>query len=76
MKRRWWLQELSEGDEEEGMEPGGELAVDKGCTCRARMVRPTDTEPPEVTVDKWCPIHGRSPDDARDEAIERGWDEQ
>jgi len=22
-------------------------------------------------LDKWCPVHGRDPDDARDEMIER-----
>ena len=74
--RRWWHpDDLPEGADEEDMAPGGEIACENGCTCRARPVRPTDIDPPEVTVDKWCPVHGLDPDEEyerrRDERMER-----
>lgn len=47
-----------------------ERYVDDECTCRARPVRPTDISPPEVTLDKNCPVHGRDPDYERDRQID------
>lgn len=37
------------------------------CTCRARAVRPTDIDPPDIRRDRNCPLHGIDPDRARDE---------
>ena len=51
-------------------EMGSDEAHELGCTCRAREVWPTDISPPEVKLDKWCPVHGRDPDHERDRAID------
>jgi hypothetical protein len=45
---------------------------DKDCICAARQPRADDIEPPEVQLNKNCPVHGVDPDDARDAKIERG----
>jgi hypothetical protein len=41
-------------------------------------VHPDDIEPPHVVRDRWCPIHGRDPDDEmerrRDDAREAARD--
>ena len=49
--------------DDDGNEP------DEGCTCRMESVYSTMIDPPEVKVDRHCPIHGRErdPDDARDQ---------
>jgi len=51
-------------------EMGTQEALDAGCTCHARPVRPTDISPPEVTRDEWCILHGRDPDFERDRMID------
>ena len=53
------------------------LVEDRGeeCTCRAPIVHSTDIDPPDGRIlDKWCPIHGRDPDEAYEEMRERKWD--
>ena len=52
---------------EEAQEPGSEAAYRRGCTCRARAVRPTDIDPPDIRRNRNCPLHGIDPDRARDE---------
>jgi len=48
---------------------------DEECTCRAPIVHSTDIDPPDGRIlDKWCPIHGRDPDEAYEEMREREWD--
>ena len=45
------------------------------CTCRPPIVHSTDIDPPDGRIlDKWCPIHGRDPDEAYEEMRERKWD--
>jgi hypothetical protein len=51
-------------------EMGSEEAIEAGCICRARPVRPTDIDPPEIRRDEWCPVHGRDPDYERDKRID------
>ena len=41
-----------------------------GCTCRLTPVRSTDIDPPEMIVDRYCPVHGDGGPDP-DEAYER-----
>jgi hypothetical protein len=41
------------------------------CTCRMSHVRSTDIDPPELILDKWCPVHGRDPDQAYEEWRDR-----
>lgn len=43
---------------------------DEECTCRTPMVHSTDIDPPEYKSirDKWCPVHGKDPDEAYEEA--------
>ena len=47
-------------------EPCTEEARAEGCTCRMSSVWATDINPPEIKVDKWCPLHGKEPDYERD----------
>ena len=51
-------------------EMGTDEAIARGCSCRARAVRPNDIDPPEVKRDKWCVLHGRDPDYERDRIID------
>jgi hypothetical protein len=39
-----------------------------GCTCGMESVNSASIDPPEVVIDKYCPLHGRAPDpdDERD----------
>jgi len=43
------------------------------CTCRTPHVRITDIDPPAYKSirDKWCPIHGKDPDEAYEEMRDR-----
>lgn len=59
--------EREAAEAEEAQEPGTDAARRRGCTCHARAVRPTDTEPPEVRRDRDCPLHGINPDRTYDE---------
>jgi hypothetical protein len=43
-------------------EMGTEEARLAGCTCGWTSVHPTDIDPPEPKLDRWCPIHGQDPD--------------
>ena len=47
-----------------------EPTPDPDCICRAPAVHAGMTEPPEVARDKWCPIHGIDPDEARDRKMD------
>jgi hypothetical protein len=51
---------------------------ERDCTCTTPVARSTDIDPPEYKSirDKWCPVHGRDPDAARDEMLERQWDRE
>jgi len=51
-------------------EMGSDEAMEMGCSCRARAVRPNDIDPPEIQRDKWCLVHGRDPDAERDKMID------
>ncbi len=51
------------------------------CTCRYETVNSATIDPPDLIRDKWCPLHGRDPDEERerqrdDAAYDRaaGWD--
>jgi hypothetical protein len=46
----------------------------KGCTCRMSVVHSIDIDPPEPIIDKWCPVHGRDPDQAYEEWRERQYE--
>ena len=59
--------EREAAEAEEAQEPGTEAARRRGCTCRARAVRPTDIDPPDIRRDRNCPLHGIDPDAARDD---------
>ena len=49
-----------------------EARMKAACTCTEWTVHPTDLEPPEGKKrDKYCPIHGIDPDDARDAQQDR-----
>jgi hypothetical protein len=63
-------EDFDDTDDDEAMAPGAPRAVRNGCTCRARSVRHADIDPPEVTVNEWCPLHGRDPDYERDRKID------
>ena len=43
------------------------------CTCRTPVAKSTDIDPPAYRSirDKWCPVHGKNPDDAYDEMRDR-----
>jgi len=53
------------------LEPCTEEARAAGCTCGWTTVHATDIDPPEPKLDRWCPIHGRDPDEAYEEYRER-----
>lgn len=47
-----------------------EFAAEAACTCRLAAVHPTDIDPPEMIVNRDCPVHGDGGHDP-DEALER-----
>lgn len=44
--------------------PPDEPPEDEDCTCYDQLRR-------RRRPDRWCPVHGQDPDDARDESIDR-----
>ena len=47
------------------------------CTCRTPYVRSTDIDPPAYRSirDKWCPVHGKDPDEAYEEMRDQKGDQ-
>ena len=45
------------------------------CTCRWSSINSASIDPPHRIVDKWCPIHGRDPDEEYQKLKDREYDE-
>jgi hypothetical protein len=45
------------------------------CTCRTPTVNSTSIDPPEPKSiwNEWCPVHGKDPDEAYEQARDDAW---
>lgn len=46
------------------------------CTCRWSTINSMSIDPPHKILNKWCPVHGRDPDEEYEKMRDREYDEE